>query len=468
MCWKPRRGVLTACFLTVATALGFAFQSLNFPEANIVLCYLFAVVMTAWLTPGYLYGVACCVAGTLLFNWFFTAPVYTLAVNDPSYWVTFLIMTVIAVITSTLTSRAKQNAQDAHEREEETKTLYHLTQQMASAKNRDEAARIAAKSMEESAGVPASFLPAGDKGLPKKSAALEFPVEGANGTLGVLKLDAGQMDGLDGTHMQLMQSIADTLALALERITALELHFRSSEEAERERYRGNLLRAISHDLRTPLAGIMGAAEMLEHQLEDRPDCWEMAAGIYRDADWLHSLVENILNLTRLQAGALALNRDMEAVEEVVGSAICRIAKRAGGREIAVDAPEEFLVIPMDARLIEQVIVNLLDNAIKHTCENEEISIKVEDLPEAVRICVLDRGCGIAPEDLPNIFQMFYTSRARRPDASPGMGLGLAICEAIVQAHGGSIAASNREDGPGAQFCFTLPKDAPQARQEGSL
>ena len=98
----------------------------------------------------------------------------------------------------------------------------------------------------------------------------------------------------------------------------------------------------------------------------------------------------------------------------------------------------------------------------------KISIKVEDLPEAVRICVLDRGCGIAPGDLPNIFQMFYTSRARRPDASPGMGLGLAICEAIVQAHGGSIAASNREDGPGAQFCFTLPKDAPQARQEGSL
>ena len=276
--------------------------------------------------------------------------VYTLAVNDPSYWVTFLIMTVIAVITSTLTSRAKQNAQDAHEREEETKTLYHLTQQMASAKNRDEAARIAAKSMEESAGGPRLFPSRrGTRDSPKKSAALEFPVEGANGTLGVLKLDAGQMDGLDGTHMQLMQSIADTLALALERITALELHFRSSEEAERERYRG---KPAARHFPTTCARHWRASwarrEMLEHQLEDRPDCWEMAAGIYRDADWLHSLVENILNLTCLQAGALALNRDMEAVEEVVGSAICRIAKRAGGREIAVDAPEEFLVIPMDA------------------------------------------------------------------------------------------------------------------------
>ena len=195
MCWKPRRGVLTACFLTVATALGFAFQSLNFPEANIVLCYLFAVVMTAWLTPGYLYGVACCVAGTLLFNWFFTAPVYTLAVNDPSYWVTFLIMTVIAVITSTLTSRAKQNAQDAHEREEETKTLYHLTQQMASAKNRDEAARIAAKSMEESAGVPASFLPAGDKGLPRKVRRWNFRWKAQTGRLAFSSWMPGRWTG---------------------------------------------------------------------------------------------------------------------------------------------------------------------------------------------------------------------------------------------------------------------------------
>ena len=146
----------------------------------------------------------------------------------------------------------------------------------------------------------------------------------------------------------------------------------------------------------------------------------------------------------------------------------KFKKRFPALPVSIRLPDEMLMARMDPILIEQVIVNLLDNAIKHTCENEEISIKVEDLPEAVRICVLDRGCGIAPEDLPNIFQMFYTSRARRPDASPGMGLGLAICEAIVQAHGGSIAASNREDGPGAQFCFTLPKDAPQARQEGSL
>ena len=467
MGWKSFRGPsLMVLFLVTATALGLAFQKLSFPETNIVLCYLFAVVLTAWLTDGYLYGVICCVAGMLLFNWFFAMPIHTLTVDDPNYWVTFIIMTIIAVIISTLTSHVKQSAQEAQKREQDTRTLYHLTQHLTNAKNREEAERIAIQAIEESVGCPVNFIDI-ESGS-QKSAEPEqtgeskiFHVGGAEHIWGALELRGEKMQLLDSAQIQLIKSIADTLALAIDRITALELHIRSSEEAEKERYRGDLLRAISHDLRTPLAGIMGMTEMLEHELEDRPECKEIASGIYRDADWLHSLVENILNLTRLQSGSLTLNRDMEAIEEVIGSAINHIARRTGERKITVDAPDDFLTIPMDARLIEQVIINLLDNAIKHTPEDGEILIKVCEQAENVCISVLDRGSGIAPSDIPNIFQMFYTSCTGRPDASPGVGLGLTICEAIVRAHGGSISASNREDGAGAEFCFVLPKNVPQ-------
>ena len=179
-------------------------------------------------------------------------------------------------------------------------------------------------------------------------------------------------------------------------------------------------------------------------------------GIYRDADWLHALVENILSLTRLQDGRLQLKKAPEAVEEVIGAAAGHIAKRAPEREITVRAPEELLIVPMDAKLVEQVIVNLLDNALKHTRPEEEIAVTASREGNYARISVSDRGDGIRAEDLPDIFKMFYTTKRQRPDAAQGVGLGLSICEAIVRAHGGTIQARNRADGPGAQFDFTLP------------
>ena len=180
----------------------------------------------------------------------------------------------------------------------------------------------------------------------------------------------------------------------------------------------------------------------------------MAQGIWDDADWLRSLVENILNLTRLEDGRLVLQKQPEAVEEIIANALEHIAKRAPEREIGVDIPEDLLLVPMDARLIVQVLVNLLDNAIKHTAPEREIRIAVQrDGTDAV-FCVADRGDGISPEDLPYIFRTFYTSRHNRADAKRGIGLGLAICDAIVKAHGGTIRAENRTDG-GALFRFHL-------------
>ena len=175
---------------------------------------------------------------------------------------------------------------------------------------------------------------------------------------------------------------------------------------------------------------------------------------------MHSLVENILSLTRLQEGRLTLNKQSEAVEEIVGGAVHHIVQRSPDHEIIINIPDELLLVPMDAKLIEQVLINLLDNAIRHTSPKNEISVTVvkDEEHNCAVFTVADTGEGIAQTDLPNIFQMFYTSRAKHADAQHGIGLGLAICDAIVKAHGGNIEAHNRPDGQGAEFIFTLPME----------
>ena len=173
---------------------------------------------------------------------------------------------------------------------------------------------------------------------------------------------------------RLLHSMIESIALAMDRFISAQARIEFNEEAIRQRDRGNLLRAISHDLRTPLSGIMGASEMLMAMAQEEEERYQLALGIYKDADWLHAMVENILNLTRLQEGRLVIQKQREAVEEVVGVAVAAVTKRAPGRTLHVRIPGEVLMVAMDARLIEQVLVNLLDNAICHTKQEEDISI----------------------------------------------------------------------------------------------
>ena len=331
-------------FLALASGAGLLFRRLGFPQTNIVVVYLLSVLLTARFTDGYWYGPAASVIATFAFNYFFTIPYHTFAVDDPSYLVTFAIMTVTSVITSALTTSAKQTAA-------------------------------------------------------------------------------------------------------------------AQAEAQRQRYRANLLRSISHDLRTPLSGILGASEMLMDMSGGPEDPrYAVAYGIYQDADWLHQLVENILGLTKAQEGKLGLNKQPEAVEEVVGEAVARATHRRQGPTVEVETPRELTLVPMDARLIEQVLINLIGNAMKHTPPGRRIWVSVTvDKPGGLcRFQVADEGEGIAPEKLPHIFEPFYTSDPYNADGQRGLGLGLSICQAVVQAHGGMVTAQNRAGGPGAAFAFTLP------------
>jgi len=493
--------LMTVIFIA-ASGMGYLFRYINFPDTNIVVVYLLAVLMTAWLTRSFAFGFIASILATFLFNYFFAEPIFTFSVNDPNYTITFIIMTFTALITSTLTSHAKRSALDAQGKEAETKAIYNLTNHLTDAKDVHDIASIAVTAISECFSCNAACLCFDEDNMPEQTFIqqrlgekqvrrevgdiqeirhqieslrtgfnvgdefYDWPIYGRESILGVLRIPREKSEKMNETQMRLLRSMIESTALAMDRFRSAEQRINSREEIVKERYRANLLRAISHDIRTPLSGIIGTSEMLMSMINEDDPRYDLAQSIQQDADWLCSLVENILNLTRLQDGKLSIKKQREAVEEVIGDAVGHIAKRAPTYEISVSVPDELLLVPMDAKLIIQVIINLLDNAIKHTKPENEIGIIVElnENTNMAEFTVRDRGSGIRKKDLSNIFEVFYTSHSKHADSKHGIGLGLAICDSIVRAHGGSIEVRNRRDGAGAEFIFTLPMEDEQNEQ----
>ena len=488
--------VITLGLMMIATGISWGFRLLHFPETNIVVAYILFVLLVARFTSGYVYGIAGSVLATATFNYFFTSPYYTFSVNDPSYFITFFIMTLTAVVTSALTSKVKQTALIARQNEAETSALYQLTSRLTDAVDMTSIASIAVQTVSEILSCKAACLTFQKNGLPENNFIQQtgrdsqihrkvedrhqlqrlienvrapydvneefhdWPIYGRESTLGILRIPVEPARQLTEAQTRLLHSMIESIAMAMDRLISAQERVESNEEAMRQRDRSNLLRAISHDLRTPLSGIMGTSEMLMAMTRDDEERYQLAFGIYKDADWLHSMVENILNLTRLQDGRLVIHKQREAVEEVVGVAVAAISKRAPDRTLLVHIPSDVLILAMDARLIEQVLVNLLDNALYHTQPTDEVSVLVHvDAANAQAVFVVaDRGSGISDRDLPHVFDAFYTTQRPSSNTRRGVGLGLAICQSIVIAHGGTIVARNRADGPGAELVFTLPME----------
>lgn len=476
-----------------ATMIGFLFRHWNQHETNIVIIYILFVLLTARFTNGYLYGIGATVLSFLLFNWFFTEPYYSLKIKDPTLILTAIIMTVTAMITSALTSKVKQTATEAQEKEAETNALYQMTNHLTDAETEDKIASVIVQTISRGLGCNAAFVCFDEAGNPvsnfiqqkedgtqihrklddpvefqKRMKGLHssfdigrefynFPIYGRSALLAVLRIPVDCGEKLTDAQIRMIHATMESTSLALDRLRSVQDQVRTREEAVQERYRSNLLRAISHDLRTPLSGIMGNSEMLMGMTEQDDPRYALSKDIYEDADWLHGLVENILSLTRFQDQRFSLKKEPEAVEEVIGAALVVLEKRIPNREIDVEIPDTLLLVPMDARLISQVLVNLLDNAVKHTPADQQIkvSVAVQEELHQVKFSVMDRGCGIPADALTQVFQMFYTTSQKEASSKKGIGIGLPICQSIVEAHGGKIWAENRPDG-GAKFNFTLP------------
>ncbi|ABX41130.1 sensor histidine kinase [Lachnoclostridium phytofermentans] len=241
-------------------------------------------------------------------------------------------------------------------------------------------------------------------------------------------------------------------------VVNLQAHQRLNADAEKEKMRANLLRAISHDLRTPLTGMIGASatyiEMKDNLTEEEKD--ELILHIHEDSNWLLHMVENLLSVTRIHSNNTTVTKVSEPVEEVVSEAVMRLKKRYPNAKILVKTPDEFLMVPMDATLIEQVMINLLENAYKYSKSKKPIELTVTKEPNFVRFSIMDYGVGINKDTIYNFFEGNTATKNTSSDSTKGMGIGLSICKTIIRAHGGVIEASNHSNG--ASFTFTLPLD----------
>jgi len=494
---KPRwPGYLWGIVATAAcTALGLMTSPL-FELVNVAMMYLLAVVLIA-ARYGRGPAVATSVLAVAAFDFFFVPPQFTFAVSDVQYLLTFAIMLIVALIISDLTARVRLQANVAGHRERRTALLYAMSRELAATRGQEAMARAAVRHVGEVFDSQVVvLLPGGDGRLayPRGEAtaaslhgadlavaqwvqdhgeaaglgtdtlpaaeALYLPLAGSQAVLGVLGvLPANPRRVLLPEQFHLLETFAAQVALALERARLAERAQRASIDAETEGLRNALLASISHDLRTPLAVISGASSTLAEKdgaLSPQARV-ELARSIFEESQQMAGLIANVLQMTRQEGGAIALERDWHALGEIAGSVLGRLRERLAAHPVRVELPRDLPLVRVDATLIEQVLANLLENAVNYTPPGTALRLAAERGERELTVSVEDEGPGLPPGDPERLFAKFQRGAAE--GAVGGVGLGLAICRAVVGLHGGRIWAERRAQG-GAAFRFTLPLEAP--------
>lgn len=468
-------------------------------EANTVMLFLAGV---AWVAYRFGRGPAILASllAVLVFDFFFVPPYRTFAVSDAQYVVTFVVMLAIGFVISTLTSRLRAQVESTRRREQRTNALYELGKQLSSLYGKVFLASAAGQKIADLLGGQVAIylrqpsgpvelvcghetsiarhsvsLPvaqwvvdhhqvagAGTNTLPN-AVAIFFPLAGSQQTHGAIAVQVPEMERLlEPDQRRFLEACASQLALALERdqlaIDAAEARI----QAEAEQVRSSLLSGVSHDLKTPLAAIAGASSsLLEATSLDADTRRQLLETVAEEADRLNRLLENILQMAKLDAGAAPPNRQWHVLEEIVGSALHRTQRELAAHVVTVHLPADLPLIFVDGLLLEQVFVNLLENAARYTPAGSHVTIRAAVDGKWLRVAVADDGPGLPAGAEERIFEKFFRV-APSSDGGRGSGLGLAICRAIAMAHGGNITALNRPE-HGAEFVLRLPlpKNAPE-------
>jgi two-component system sensor histidine kinase KdpD len=465
----------------------------HFSPTTIIMIYLLSVVISA-LYLGLGPSILVSVLGVIAFDFFLIPPYLTFAVADTEYVFTFIVLLVIGIVVSYLTSRVRRQTRVARQRESETATLYALSRNLTTTMELEATIRAIISSAKETFGRDAViFLPDtqnkeilkphaenpdltidknevaaavwsfqhqktvghGTDTLPNAKARY-LPLNTAMGVVGVMALwvsDTASQLTMEQTR--LLEAFADLAAVAIERTQLAEEARNAQILAATEKLQTALLNSISHDLRTPLVSIIGVLSSLQEEgmgLDDtaRVNLIQVAT---EEAERLNHLIANLLDVSRIEAGAMRISRQPSDVQDIVGVALERLGSPSGKRPIKVNIPAEPPFVSVDFGLMVQALVNVLDNALKYSPPDSPIDISGRQVDRQVEIQVADRGIGIPPEDLQRVFDKFY--RVHRPDNVTGTGLGLSISKGIVEAHGGRIVAENRPGG-GTIIRLTLP------------
>lgn len=494
---KPRVGLRTAfeSAAVVAVCTGVAWLLFGQRQlADVVMVYLLGIIVVS-LRSGYGPSIAATVLSVLLVDFFFVPPYFSFAVSDVQHIVTFAVMFVVAVVVSNLTRRVRLQADAARYRERRTASLYRMSRELAATRVTANLATVAAQHVHDVfEGKVALLLETTDKRLDNAATgahafepdekdrgvvewvwshdkpagrgtdtlpsaqATYIRMRGAQATVGVLGVKPNDPHRFDDAEQRtLLDVFANQIASALERGRLAEEAQRAHLQMEAERLRSSLLSSVSHDFRTPLSVITGSASaLLEPDLILAPAArQDLLETIHEEAQRLNRLVRNLLDMTRLASGAVKVAKEWQAIEGIVGAALGRLEEQLRDRKIDVRLPPEAPLVPIDGLLVEQVLINLLENAAKYSPKGSPIEISASHEKNDVVVAIADRGPGIPPSLADKIFEKFY--RLPQERGGGGAGLGLAICRGIVEAHGGRIWAENR-DGGGAVFRFTLPID----------
>ena len=486
-------GILALC-----TVAGYFFWWLGFNVNNIIMIYILGVLAVSMATTGRSYSLVSSLLSVLIFNFFFTHPYFTL-MSDPGYLVTFGIMFIVALLVSSLTTRIKGQAILSANKAYRTEILLETSRKLQTAEGPDAILSVTAAQLSKLLERNLLLYPLQENGtlgsamcFPSSSAAdmspyltheeqavaewvrknnkhagattntlpsskcLYMAVRGSKQVLAVAGVAIDPSHAPDAFEKNLMVAILDECGLALEKEQMVRAKQQVEETAHQEALRANLLRAISHDLRPPLTSIAGNAGILMETgaVLSASKKKALYASIYDDSMWLINLVENLLSITRMENGSIKLNIHPELLDEVFAEALAHLDRNAGQHQISVELKDDLIMADMDARLIVQVVINIVNNAIKYTPEGSRILVSAERQGAWVQVRIADDGPGIPAEAREKLFDMFYTANNARGDGRRGLGLGLSLCRSIVTAHGGTIAAL---DNPphGTAFVFTL-------------
>ena len=475
--------------IIVISLIGLFFAHLGFSEANIITLYILGVLITSIVTSSKLAWGFSSVASVLIFNFLFTKPRFSLMAYGDGYPITFAIMFVASLITGSLASKMHNQTKQSSQAAYRTKILFDANRLLQRASDDEEVLKITAEQLKKLLNreivifkqnkdtlqtlvyaLDDSFQ-MGEKELniatnilinhsyDYKDAQLRcdyYPLKTQLRTYGIVAVYKNEKE-IDSFENSIVLSLVGECALALENLFNAKEKELAAVLAENEQLRANLLRAISHDLRTPLTAISGNASNLISNASSFDEQTKLSIynDIYNDSMWLINLVENLLSITRLEEGRMNLNFTAELIDEVVAEAVKHVHMRQGGQKITVVHKDEFLLAKMDTRLIIQVIINILDNAIKYTPKDSMITITTEKQKDKAVISIADNGAGIPDELKERVFDMFYTGANKLADSRRSIGLGLALCKSIISVHGGEIFVKDNVPS-GAIFTFTLP------------
>lgn len=488
----------SVAILILSSCIGLLFRYLGFAEANIITVYVFGVLITSVVTRHRIYSLISSIVSVLVFNYFFTDPQFTLQAYDKGYPITFLIMFLAALLTSSLAVKLKNHARQTAQAAYRTKVLFDTNQLLQQAKSKNEIVAATANQLIKLLGKDIVFYLAENKKLSEphiftvsddktnkeitstnekavaewvqknnkhagattetlsSAKCLYLAIRVNNCVYGVVGIYIGK-EPLDSFEKSILLSILGECAMSLEN----EKNAREKEEAailaKNEQLRANLLRAISHDLRTPLTSISGNASNLlsNGNSFDEATKKQLYTDIYDDSMWLINLVENLLSVTRIEEGRLNLHITEDLVDDVISEALHHVNRKSIEHHISVQNKEDYLLAKMDAKLMVQVIINIVDNTIKYTPIGSNILIKTWKQEDRAMISIADNGGGIPDDMKERVFDMFYSGANKIADSRRSLGLGLSLCKSIVNAHGGKIAVSDNTP-HGTVFTITLP------------